>query len=58
MRDFPIMIHAIHMGEKLPVRAMPTDPATGKDTASDYIDNVGGFALPIRRSCPRSPTPT
>jgi OmcA/MtrC family decaheme c-type cytochrome len=46
MRDFPIMVHSIHAGERLPVRAMPTDPATGKDTSSDYIDEVK-FPQPI-----------
>jgi hypothetical protein len=40
MRDFPIMVHSIHRGEHLPVRAMPTDPATGKNTSDDYIDEV------------------
>ncbi|MBK7473945.1 MAG: OmcA/MtrC family decaheme c-type cytochrome [Betaproteobacteria bacterium] len=46
MRDFPIMVHSIHRGEHLPVRAMPTDPATGKNTSSDYIDEVV-FPQPI-----------
>lgn len=40
MRDMTIMAHAIHAGEKLPVRAMPTDATTGKNTTSDYIDEV------------------
>ncbi len=40
IRDMTIMVHAIHRGEHLPVRAMPTDPATGKNTSSNYIDEV------------------
>lgn len=40
MRDMPIMIHAIHAGEKLPVRAMPVDPTTGQNSSSNYIDGV------------------
>ena len=39
-RDFPIMIHSIHRGEHLPVRLIPTDPATGRNTSSDYISEV------------------
>jgi OmcA/MtrC family decaheme c-type cytochrome len=46
MRDFPIMVHSIHAGERLPVRAMTTDPATGKDRPSDYIDEVA-FPQPL-----------
>jgi OmcA/MtrC family decaheme c-type cytochrome len=40
MRDMPIMIHSIHRGAHLPVRAMPTDPATGQNDPDDYIDRV------------------
>jgi OmcA/MtrC family decaheme c-type cytochrome len=45
-RDFPIMVHGIHRGEHLPVRYIPTDPATGKNTSSDYISEVV-FPQPI-----------
>jgi len=56
MRDFPIMIHSIHAGDKLPVRAMPFG------TSSNYIDDVA-FPQPMTNcvnchsSTGRNPTP-
>ena len=46
MRDFPIMVHSIHRGENLPVRAIPTDPTTGQLASGDYIDEVK-FPQPV-----------
>jgi OmcA/MtrC family decaheme c-type cytochrome len=46
IRDFPIMVHSIHSGEKLPVRAIPTDPVTGQTASGDYISDVK-FPQPI-----------
>jgi OmcA/MtrC family decaheme c-type cytochrome len=44
-RDFPIMVHAIHRGENLPVRMMRTD-ANGRNFSSDYISEVK-FPQPV-----------
>jgi OmcA/MtrC family decaheme c-type cytochrome len=58
MRDFPILVHSIHAGERLPVRAIPTDPATGKSTSSDYISDVK-FPQPLSNcvTCHTAATP-
>lgn len=39
-RDMTIMTHGIHAGKFLPVRIMPTDPATGQNSSGDYVDGV------------------